>query len=69
MVYSAPFSICSQLPSFQAYGWVVDKDGTIEVDWDDDQTVLFLTGNEKGCTCKRVSVPRANVHVIINPVP
>ena len=53
MVYSSPFSVCSQLPRFQAYGWVMDKDGTISVDWDDDQTVSFLTGTDKGCSCKK----------------
>ena len=55
MAYSVPFITCSQLLCFQAYGWVVDKDGSIiGVDWDDDQTVSFLTGNDKGCMCKKV---------------
>ena len=53
MAYSAPFSTCSQLPCFQAYGWVVDKDGNVGVDWDDNQMVSYLTGNDKGCTCKK----------------
>ena len=54
MAYSAPFITCLQLPCFQAYGCVVDKDGNIGVDWNDDQTVSFLIGNDKGCTCKKV---------------
>ena len=55
MVFSSPFAVCSQLPCFQAYGWVVDNDGTILVDWDEDQTVSFLTGTDKGCSCKKSS--------------
>ena len=40
MVYSSPFSICTQLPSFQSYGWTVNTEGAVTLDWDDE---LFPT--------------------------
>lgn len=53
MVYSSPFSVCTQVPSFQSYGWTVNGEGTVLVDWDDEQTISYLTGSDKGCSCKR----------------
>ena len=53
VVYSSPFSVCTQLPSFQSYGWTVNSEGTVLVDWDNERTVSYLTGTDKGCTCKR----------------
>ena len=38
------------------------------VDWDDDETISYLTGSDKGCSCKKVTVHQdANVPVIKNP--
>ena len=53
MVYSSPFSVCTQLPCFQSYGWTINSEGTVLVDWDDEQTVSYLTGTDKGCSCKK----------------
>ena len=53
MVYSSPFSVCTQLPCFQSYGWTVDSEDRVLVDWDDEQTVSYLTGTDKGCSCKK----------------
>ena len=53
MVYSAPFSLCTQLACSQSYGWTVDEEGKVMVDWDDDETVSYLTGSDKGCSCKK----------------
>ena len=70
MAYSAPFSTCSQPPCLQAYGWVVDKDGNVGVDWDNNQMVSYLTSNDKGCACKDCKNPhnkRSIVAVAPNP--
>lgn len=53
MAYSAPFSVCTQLPCFQSYGWVIDDCGSISIDWDDEKVVSFLTGKDNGCSCRK----------------
>ena len=56
LVYSSPFTVCTQLPCFQSYGWTVDNDGVILVDWDEEQALSFLNGRENGCSCRKSSM-------------
>ena len=42
IAYSSPFSVCTQLPCFQAYGWTVGTQGTVTIDWDDIQAASFF---------------------------
>ena len=38
--------------SFQAYGWAINE-GSVTIDWDDDQSALFLSQSDKGCSCRK----------------